>query len=135
MKEIFRSLSLIVLLECCRAQWDFDYADRGRDWSRATPPDGWIGLNRCSEPENQSPVNLMEPIGSYGWAYGKALPAENDEIEIEYQDPKKGSEINWLMKNLILYVDQIQIDAGKSYFKTKYAQSIYKSPTSVFTPV
>jgi len=32
--------------------WGFNYANQGKDWNLATPPDGWSGNNRCGEEEN-----------------------------------------------------------------------------------
>lgn len=47
--------------------YQFHYANYGLDWKNIE------GLanedNFCTE-KVQSPINLMEPIGSYGWAYG-----------------------------------------------------------------
>ena len=56
--------------------WGFDYSNNGKDWDRAIPPPGFDGTNHCGEKENQSPINLLEPIGSYGRAYGYPLSIE-----------------------------------------------------------
>ena len=47
--------------------YKFHYANYGNDWKEIEGLD--TNENKCSA-DIQSPINLMEPIGSYGWAYG-----------------------------------------------------------------
>ena len=51
--------------------WVYDYKNNGADWGTIQGPNGTI--NYCGRAENQSPINLMDPIGKYGRAYGKYL--------------------------------------------------------------
>lgn len=37
----------------------------------------------------------MEPIGSYGWAYGETVPKAHDQISKSFRDLKKLSKIEW----------------------------------------
>ena len=56
--------------------YKFNYANYGLDW---TTVEGLEDAdNQCGSHTNQSPVNLMHPIGSYGWAYGLPLPKADD---------------------------------------------------------
>ncbi len=74
------STLLLLLFAFTEAQvanyWQFNYAKKGYDFDKAIPPEGWAGVNRCGEPENQSPISLLSPLGIYGWAYGVAVPHE-----------------------------------------------------------
>ena len=101
-------LTLFLLLsELALAQddWIFDYANKGYDFDQAIPPAGWVGVNRCGEPENQSPINLLEPLGPYGWAYGEAIPIEFENLDIHFLDPKEDSELIYERKNLQMAVN------------------------------
>ena len=44
--------NLIITTVWAGADWVFDYANKGYDFDKATPPDGFVGVNRCGEPEN-----------------------------------------------------------------------------------
>lgn len=62
--------------------WVYDYKYLGRDWGSVTGP----GENLCGDGEHQSPINLMTPIGSYGWAYGEPVPKASDMTTKKYTD-------------------------------------------------
>ena len=62
--------------------WIFDFTNKGYDFDQAIPPDGWVGINYCGRPDLQSPINLMPPLGVYGWIYGDPIPFEFENFEI-----------------------------------------------------
>jgi len=56
--------------------YKYHYANYGLDWStiEGLPEEE----NKCAIGDKQSPINLMQPIGSYGWAYGDVQPKAKD---------------------------------------------------------
>ena len=62
----------------------YDYQQKGDDWGDIVFEDGT--LNWCGETGNQSPINLMQPLGTYGWVYGAILPIAADESSKSYTD-------------------------------------------------
>lgn len=71
----------------------YDYKYLGKDWGLLDLGEGVE--NFCGDGLNQSPVNLMTPIGSYGWAYGNPLPKAKDEIFKKYTDVFDDVPILW----------------------------------------
>ena len=56
--------------------YKYHYKNYGNDW---TTIEGLADAdNKCGSEDFQSPINVMQPIGSYGWAYGSALPKQDD---------------------------------------------------------
>ena len=127
---------LVITLVTGQDDWIFDFANQGYDFDQAIPPAGWVGINRCGEPENQSPVNLLSPLGVYGWVYGEALPFEKENLKIKYLDPKADSEIIYERKNLKLVVNQFDEGAEdkEAYYKTDFAYTLYGGQTDSFEP-
>ena len=78
----------------------------------------------------------MKPLGTYGWAYGEALPFEKENLEIHYLNPKEGSEMFYERMNLKMAVDQFEDDAEDkdSFIKTDFAVDIYGGQTNKFSP-
>ena len=37
----------------------------------------------------------MQPIGSYGWAYGDTVPKDHDELETNFADLKEEVKVTW----------------------------------------
>jgi carbonic anhydrase len=67
------------------AGWEYKYDNNGADWASIHPPAGEI--NYCAtDSDNQSPINLLDPLGSYGWAYDLPLPKVHDKHEKSYTD-------------------------------------------------
>ena len=67
------------------AGWSYLYDNNGADWANVHPPPGEI--NYCATDKlNQSPINLLDPIGSYGWAYDLPLSKDNDNHAKAYND-------------------------------------------------
>jgi len=50
----------------------YNYKEGGKDWPKLKSKYGVE--NNCGKETNQSPVNLLQPIWSYGWAYGDTIP-------------------------------------------------------------
>ena len=59
--------------------WTYDYKQNGADWGKLVSSNR--AINYCGQTRNQSPINLLNPIGSYGWAYGETIPKEHDKFE------------------------------------------------------
>ena len=57
---------------------EFSYKENGNDWGFIASPDAKV--NNCTEGKKQSPINLLQPIGSYGWAYGETVPISKDSV-------------------------------------------------------
>lgn len=59
---------------------DYDYSTNGEDWKYLMADAN--ETNYCGvETEHQSPINLMDPIGSYGWAYGLPVSKDKDNVQ------------------------------------------------------
>mmetsp|Transcript_35901 Transcript_35901/g.55120 ORF Transcript_35901/g.55120 Transcript_35901/m.55120 type:complete len:145 (+) Transcript_35901:171-605(+) len=77
----------------------------------------------------------MQPLGVYGWAYGEAVPVEQDQIIKKYKDPKEGNAIQWEMANLRMYVKDQPDDPDMSYYNSQVQVDIYGAPTPRFRPI
>jgi hypothetical protein len=78
MKHILSLVCFLQTAVSAGAGWNYTYATNGTDWPLLKAPyEG--AINHCG-PENkkQSPINLLSPIGSYGWAYGLPIPKIKD---------------------------------------------------------
>jgi hypothetical protein len=63
--------------------YKFHYANYGQDWNKIDGlPDS---ENECGS-EVQSPINIMQPIGSYGWAYGYPNNKKDDQWKSNYEN-------------------------------------------------
>ena len=109
--------------------WVFDYEQKGADWGTLEAPPGLV--NNCNSTTNQSPINLMDPIGSYGWAYGQPLPKEHDNSQRSYSDFNKPTPITWSTNSIvkIFIEDEVQ---GDSFFVSSYGKTVYGSETDKF---
>lgn len=73
---------------------DYLYTQNGTDWKYLVPGEGEI--NYCAtDSDNQSPINLLKPLGSYGFAYGEWLPHESDYIKPVYNNIFKDLKMAW----------------------------------------
>ena len=93
-----------------------------------------MGVNRCGEPENQSPINLFQPLGTYGWIYGEVLPFEHENLVVHFLDPKKDSKLFYERKNLQMAVDQFSENAEdkNSYYQTDFLINLYYGHTNQY---
>jgi methionine-rich copper-binding protein CopC len=73
---------------------NYDFVYNGRDWANLVEKEG--ETNWCKhDTKNQSPINLMQPLGSYGWAYGFAIPKNRDNFVKSYTNISKDLKIKW----------------------------------------
>jgi carbonic anhydrase len=73
--------------------FDYNYKQGGKDWPDLKSKYGVP--NNCGKAGNQSPINLLQPIWSYGWAYGDTIPKQNDAHETTYKNLRKGVQVAW----------------------------------------
>ena len=83
----------------------------------------------------------MQPIGSYGWAYGLPNPKEHDKFKSEYANIATDTLIKWDYSSLKF---DITVDEKKEqdreekvynmFFDSQYAVRLYNSTTSMFIP-
>jgi len=71
----------------------YNYKEGGKDWPKLKSKYGVE--NNCGKKDIQSPVNLLQPIWSYGWAYGDTIPKQNDAHETTYNNLRKGVQVKW----------------------------------------
>lgn len=69
----------------------YNYKQGGDDWASLVSKYGVE--NHCGDAANQSPVNLLQPIWSYGWAYGDTIPKAGDAHETTYKNLRKGVKV------------------------------------------
>jgi carbonic anhydrase len=100
---------------------EYDYAKLGKDWPSLQAPEGEI--NHCGDELNQSPINLMQPIGSYGWAYGETVPKTHDQLEMNYKDLKKKIKVEWDTNTV--KVAMADTESDENYFYTKLGKDKY----------
>jgi len=84
MLTLFVSYCLLLARIIAKSDWQFSYENQGYDFHKAIPPEGWKGVNRCGQPNNQSPINFFEYLGPYGMPYGAVIPAEVEKLEVCY---------------------------------------------------
>ena len=78
-------------------------------------------MNYCGEKENQSPINLLSPIGHYGRAYGKYLNKEADAIEKTYSDVRKKVPVTWATNTVkVSLEDEVN---SQNFFKSQLAKT------------
>lgn len=107
---------------------DYDYANLGKDWPYLKAPEG--EYNHCGDELNQSPINLMQPIGSYGWAYGETVPKTHDQLEMNYKDLKKKIKVEWDTNTVKVALADIEQD--DNYFFTKLGKDKYGANAEKF---
>jgi carbonic anhydrase len=112
--------------------WVYDYSQNGDDWATITPPEGEV--NYCATDNlNQSPINLMSPLGSYGWAYGLPVPKEEDNHDRNYIDIAKSVSLEWATNTL--KVSFAESETSQMFFKSDTAAKVYGASTDKFNPV
>ena len=110
------------------AGYKFHYASYGNDWGVV---DGLSDEdNFCGFGENASPINVMDPIGSYGWAYGFPLPKFEDAVEINYSNILNPTQVKFDYSALNVTLE----DNIGNYFDSKYARDFYNASTTRFYP-
>jgi len=83
--------------------YKYHFANYGLDWGQI------YGLaddiNKCGG-DDQSPINLMQPIGSYGWAYGLPNPKEHDKWDSQYVNINTDTLIKWDYSSLKFEINE-----------------------------
>lgn len=97
--------------------WTYDYKQNGADWKNLVSSNK--AINYCGQTRNQSPVNLLDPIGSYGWAYGETIPKEHDKFEKQYRDIRKGTKVGW--NESAMAVELHEVETLENFFKSNIA--------------
>ena len=92
MKLLPLSLTLSTAVAQKNFGWEYNYKEQGADWPNLKSENG--EENNCGG-NTQSPVNLLQPIGSYGWAYGETIPKANDKFSKTFDDLKKLISVSW----------------------------------------
>ena len=95
--------------------YKFHYANYGDDWSSIE------GLpkseNECNG-DTQSPINLMQPIGSYGWAYGYPKSKFDDSWGMNYVNIRDAL-VEWDYNKVQVKFDQDS--ASQMFMKSDFA--------------
>jgi len=99
--------------------WTYDYKQGGADWDKLVSSNN--AVNYCGQTRNQSPINILNPIGSYGWAYGETIPKDSDKFEKTYNDLRKGTKVGWA--NKAMAVDLAEIETLENFFISKIGEN------------
>ena len=75
----------------------------------------------------------MQPIGSYGWAYGETVPRDHDAATKTYEDLTKSMEISWEGHALLVALDSTE--QKKNYFTSDVAETIFGAATNKFNAI
>lgn len=108
--------------------YKFHYANYGTDWKEIEGLDAKD--NKCSA-DIQSPINLMEPIGSYGWAYGYPKAKVDDKWTSEYNNVKDVL-IEWDYNKI--QVTFSQEDALQMFMESNLAETAIGGKSKRFQP-
>ena len=128
MKLSLIAATIIGVISAAGAGWEYDYAKLGVDWPSIHAPEG--SSNHCGDELNQSPINLMQPIGSYGWAYGETVPKTHDQLEMNYKDLKKKIKVEWATNTVKVALADTESD--DNYFYTKLGKDKYGANAEKF---
>ena len=78
-------------------------------------------------------MSLLQPLGSYGWAYGDIQPFADDKTEMQYTNPGYNRvESKWINNNL--FFNLAPEDQRSNYFISDYAVTKYGATTNRFSP-
>lgn len=102
----------------------YDYKHNGADWKYLIADEAAGEVNYCkTDTLNQSPVNLLKPSGSYGWAYGAPVPKEHDSVFKQYENIKKDVHLTWVGDTMKVKVHPSE--KPKNYFTSKVAKELF----------
>lgn len=101
---------------------DYYYTNNGSDWKYLIPGEGEI--NYCAtDIDNQSPINLLKPLGSYGFAYGEWLPMALDNIKSSYQNIFKDIKLAWIHNTQKVKIHETE--QASNAFESQLAESLF----------
>jgi len=109
--------------------WTYDYKQNGADWKNLKSSNN--AINYCGQTRNQSPINLLNPIGSYGWAYGETIPKDSDKFSKTYKDLRKGTKVGW--KDSAMAVELAEIETLENFFISKIGADHLKAATDKYS--
>ena len=95
--------------------YKFHYANKGDDWSQI---EGLAAEDNMCGLDNQSPINLLQPIGSYGWAYGYPKSKFDDAWESNYENVENVL-VEWDYNKVQVKFDQK--DASQMFMQSNFA--------------
>jgi hypothetical protein len=108
--------------------YKYHFANLGEDW---TSIEGLADEdNFCGIEGSQSPVSLLMPIGSYGWAYGLPLPIANDAMVKSYKNIKTDTQVKFDYSSVKVKLE----DTNTMSFESEYARSVFEATTNKFIP-
>lgn len=109
--------------------WTYDYKQNGADWPKLKSSNN--AINYCGQTRNQSPINLLNPIGSYGWAYGETIPKDSDKFGKTYKDLRKGTKVGW--KDKAMAVELAEIETLENFFESKIGADYLRAATDKYS--
>ena len=74
----------------------------------------------------------MQPIGSYGWAYGPPLPKDHDKTAKLYKDLRGDIEVVWATSFLKINFPKSLLEKENIGFSSQIAVDKYKATTTRF---
>lgn len=109
--------------------YEFDYKFNGKDWGLIKAPEGHV--NYCGDGLNQSPINLMTPLGTYGYAYGTPQSTVDDAFDVQFADiyGNNGVTIGW---NSGFYVELPPKESKINFFTSELAVTKIGANTTEF---
>ena len=127
--KILHGITAVLMLKNAFVQtsWNYTYMQNGTDWVSLEHSDG--RPHYCG-PENEygSPINLMSPLGSYGWAYGKLIPKALDNHIKTYTDLKRQTFLDY--RDYTVRVSLDDYESSINYFTSDVAKEVYNASTT-----
>lgn len=95
--------------------YKFHFANYGDDWNQI---EGLAAEDNMCGLDTQSPINLLQPIGSYGWAYGYPKSRFDDAWESNYENVENVL-VEWDYSKVQVKFDQK--DASQMFMQSNFA--------------
>jgi len=70
----------------------------------------------------------LDPIGSYGWAYGDAVPKSEDDVKPSYKDLTKELVVDW--DDTTVKVDLHEVESRDNFFTSNIGETKYEAATT-----
>ena len=133
MKAVKVIFAVQLMIHLCTAMgWNYTYARNGSDWGDLVGPNGEVNMCGTSNLK-QSPINLMTPIGSYGWAYGLPVPKAQDKQSKIYKDLKKQVKLDF--QDDTMRIELAEVESAENYFNSELASSLYNSSATKYNAI
>lgn len=109
----------------------YDYRTNGADWPYLVADEANGEVNYCkTDTLNQSPINLMRPRGSYGWAYGLPISKDKDSITKSYQNMRKDIQLTWAKNTMKVKVHPTEVE--NNFFNSHLAEHMFGAKSMRF---